>query len=115
MVKENVLYRLRQAKPFDVFTAAELVDFVFVTEPDEEPSDPQFPHAEWYCSNPPCAVREVSIRMKHIDGRIPKRRLVMKCPRCGRSMKFHNYLRSFTLAPHGQINEPEQIDNEDSE
>jgi hypothetical protein len=60
-----------------------------------EPESVNCPEGEWYCQNPNCVVREVIIRCKLYGEAMPR----MKCPACGKPLKFHHWLRHKTLVP----------------
>jgi hypothetical protein len=69
---------------------------IYYQVPSEKPADRACPRGEWYCQNPECVVREVTIFSKlHGEGRS-----VMRCPVCGSLLKFHHWLRTETLVPY---------------
>jgi hypothetical protein len=63
--------------------------------PSSAPEDVRYPKGEWYCQNPDCVVREVTVRCKLYGEAMP----TMRCPGCGKRLKFHHWLRHETLVP----------------
>lgn len=64
--------------------------------PIRKPEHRKYPEGEWYCPNPKCVVREVTVFCKLYD----EGRSVMRCPACGELLKFHHWLRTETLVPY---------------
>ena len=86
----------RPESGFCTLTASELGEAIYYQVPSPKPENPACPEGEWYCQNPECVVREVTIYCKlHGEGRS-----VMRCPACGELLKFHHWLRTETLVPY---------------
>ena len=60
-----------------------------------EPEHPDYPHGQWYCMNPECVVRQVSVACKLYGDPLP----AMDCPACHEPMKFEHWWREETLVP----------------
>src|SRR5262249_22272508 len=98
--KPDVLYRARltadRGKPI---SASELAGAVFVEFPADRPRDTISPKGEWYCSNPDCVVREVTVRAKLCGDGMPQ---TSTCPVCREPMEFRHWLHEEMLLPVGR-------------
>ena len=59
---------------------------------------------EWYCENTGCAAREVTVLLKPdlADRGLRGDERRMRCPVCGKVMKFHGWLKDVPLLPAGE-------------
>lgn len=89
-------YRTDDRSGLHFITAAELDSAKFATEPADKLDNPRLPYGEWYCTNEACVVREVRINAKLLDpgDRLPEQ---LRCPACGKRLKFHHWLTVTTL------------------
>ena len=83
---------------FKAYDLSELPD-LWLQVPTDTPEQPHVPEGEWYCQNENCDVREVTVRCKYIDRRPPTTPPTMKCPQCGKVLKFHHYVQIVGLEP----------------
>lgn len=87
------LYRICDEE-VGIISVGELIDSLWVDDGIvPSPDSPYFPRGEWYCENYDCTVREVRINEKYLDDAPPAAPPKMRCPRCGRVMKFHGYVK----------------------
>jgi hypothetical protein len=63
----------------------------------DRPSDPRVPKGVWYCDNPECPVREVTVEAFFWGPQLPKAPPPTHCGRCKELMRFLNYVREVRL------------------
>ncbi len=96
MAKKQILYQPFQSRDPRFITLSELAGAISYKVPSQEPANADCPKGEWYCANPACVVREVTIFCKLRGEALPK----MTCPACREPLKFHHWLRHETLVPY---------------
>jgi hypothetical protein len=80
----------------DFFWSDQLADAICYRVPASRPADAQSPEGEWYCPNPECVVRTVTIFCKLYGEALPR----MSCPACGEPLRFQHWLKHETLVPY---------------
>src|SRR5262245_24861729 len=80
--------------PWGESSAGDLMKYQFVHVAGEK-DDPEIWDGEWYCTNEDCTVREVIVSLKYEKREEPR----MKCPLCGKVLKFHHALQTVPLLP----------------
>jgi hypothetical protein len=61
-------------------------------KPAQQPDDRRFFETEHYCENERCEVREVQTHFKFLGRRSRRMPPELRCPQCGKPLKFHHYL-----------------------
>ncbi len=102
MADKPVLYQPFQPREPGFITVSELAGAISHQVPSQEPEKADCPEGEWYCANPECVVREVTIFCKLCGETLPK----MKCPACREPLEFHHWLRNETLVPYKEETAP---------
>jgi hypothetical protein len=97
--------RYRLQRPDEVTLSGDLANaFQVPVDCGDTPADPRCPAGRWYCGNPGCSVRPVTIGAEY-PGRTPAEPPVMKCPECGEPMRFESYLAEVLLLPVEEDND----------
>ena len=98
MTTHGKLYRVHKPGPeqVSVLSPAELMIAIFAVENCREPRHPLVYTGQWYCNNEDCDARQITIRVKLLDGKPAKR---PRCPMCSGKLLFDGYQQDITLLP----------------
>src|SRR5260370_27406620 len=69
MSDKTILYQPFQPREPGFITASELAGAISHQVPSQEPESADCPQGDWYCANPECVVRDVTIFSK-LDGAV---------------------------------------------
>lgn len=96
MADKPILHQPYQRRQFGFVSLGELAGAIWYEVASHQPQNPYCPKGEWYCQNPECIVREVTVSCKLWREVFP----TIKCPACRKPLKFHHWLRTETLVPY---------------
>jgi hypothetical protein len=94
MSDQPTLYQPFQPPP-EIYPLSELRGAICYDVASAQPQNPNCPKGEWYCQNPWCVVREVTVFCKLRGEALPD----MRCPGCRKRLKFHHWLATEALVP----------------
>jgi hypothetical protein len=95
------LYRFQRPDEV-VLSGADLARGLRVGVPCATPPQPRFPAGRWHCDGTHCPIREVVVHARYLGGRPPSGPLPLRCPSCGRPLRFESYLEERLLLPVGR-------------